>query len=138
MANGERKSEEASGGSSGAVAELEALGFTARVDLVSSTQKPETVVAQDPAPGTLAQPNTTVRLSVSKGPSTAVVPDVKGLSQADATARLRASGFVVGVVTQSVGDPSEDGIVQSQKPAGGSSATGGSAVTIVVGRLGSP
>ncbi|TML03255.1 MAG: PASTA domain-containing protein [Actinobacteria bacterium] len=77
-----------------------------------------------------------MHLQVSKGPTTSTVPDVTSLSQSDAQAQLKASGFGVQIVSQPVTDPSQDGIVQTQDPPGGSKAPPGSTVTIAVGKFG--
>ncbi|TML96417.1 MAG: PASTA domain-containing protein, partial [Actinobacteria bacterium] len=85
---------------------------------------------------TLQPPNTNIRLTVSKGPTTSMVPDVTTLSQNDAQAQLKASGFKVRIVPQPVSDPSQDGIVQTQDPTGGTQAPPNSFVTIAVGKFG--
>jgi serine/threonine-protein kinase len=90
----------------------------------------------DPGPGTLQPPNTNIKLTVSKGPTTSMVPDVTSLSQSDAQTQLRASGFKVKIVSQPVSDPSQDGIVQTQDPTGGTQAPPGTLVTIAVGKFG--
>jgi eukaryotic-like serine/threonine-protein kinase len=111
-------------------------GFAvARTD-VQSDQPKDTVIGMNPAPGTFQPPGTTIQLQVSKGPTTSTVPDVTSLSQSDAQAQLKASGFGVRIVTQPVSDPSQDGIVQTQDPPGGSKAPPGSTVTIAVGKFG--
>ena len=74
-------------------------------------------------------------LYVSKGPSTSTVPDVTSQDEASARATLEQSGFVVNVQNQDVTDPSQDGIVLDEIPAGNTQAKPGSTVTIVVGRL---
>jgi serine/threonine-protein kinase len=110
-------------------------GFAvSRLD-VKSDQPKDTVIGMSPGPGTLQPPNTNIRLTVSKGPTTSMVPDVTSLSQSDAQTQLKASGFKVKIVPQSVSDPSQDGIVQTQDPAGGTQAPPGSLVTIAVGRF---
>jgi eukaryotic-like serine/threonine-protein kinase len=115
---------------------LQAKGFAvARGADVESDQPQGTVVSQSPDAGTYQVPGATITLRVSKGPSTASVPDVTTLAQADAVQQLRASGFRVAIQTQDVSDPTQDGIVQSQAPAGASQAKPGSTVTITVGRF---
>ena len=60
---------------------------------------------------------TEVVVSVSRGPEQIGVPDVVGLSQANATAQLEAADFVVSVVEQ----PSSSvaaGVVSQQSPSG--------------------
>ncbi len=110
-------------------------GFAvSRLD-VKSDQPKDTVIGMSPGPGTLQPPNTNITLTVSKGPSTSMVPDVTSLSQSDAQAQLKASGFKVKIVSQAVSDPTQDGIVQTQDPPGGTQAPPGSLVTIAVGKF---
>src|SRR6266571_355890 len=59
----------------------------ARVDVDAPDPK-NTVVGQDPGPGSFQPPGTTIKLSVSKGPKTSTVPTVTSLSQSDAQAQL--------------------------------------------------
>jgi eukaryotic-like serine/threonine-protein kinase len=110
-------------------------GFAVRRKDVESDQPKDTVVAQSPDAGTYQPPGSTIVLSVSKGPTTSTVPDVTSISQNDAVAQLKASGFRVNIVSQPVTDPNQDGIVQTQDPAGGSKAPPGSTVTIAVGKF---
>jgi serine/threonine-protein kinase len=110
-------------------------GFAVRRKDVDSDQPKDTVIAQSPDAGTYQPPGSTIVLSVSKGPTTSTVPDVTSLSQNDAVAQLRASGFRVHIVSQPVTDPNQDGIVQTQDPAGGSKAPPDSTVTIAVGKF---
>jgi eukaryotic-like serine/threonine-protein kinase len=112
-------------------------GFAVRRRDVESDQPKGTIVDQSPGPGTYQPPGATITLSVSKGPTTSTVPDVTSLSQADAVAQLRASGFKVSIVSQPVTDPTQDGIVQTQDPAGSAQAPPGSTVTIAVGKFSS-
>jgi eukaryotic-like serine/threonine-protein kinase len=110
-------------------------GFAVRRKDVESDQPKDTVVAQSPDAGTYQPPGSTIVLSVSKGPTTSTVPDVTSISQNDAVAQLKASGFRVNIVSQPVTDPNQDGIVQTQDPAGGTKAPPGSTVTIAVGKF---
>jgi eukaryotic-like serine/threonine-protein kinase len=110
-------------------------GFAVRRKDVESDQPKDTVVAQSPDAGTYQPPGSTIILSVSKGPTTSTVPDVTSISQNDAVAQLRASGFRVHIVSQPVTDPNQDGIVQTQDPTGGTKAPPGSTVTIAVGKF---
>jgi len=110
-------------------------GFAVRRRDVESDQPKDTVIAQSPDAGTYQPPNSTITLSVSKGPTTSTVPDVTSISQSDAVAQLKASGFKVSIVPQAVTDPSQDGIVQTQDPAGGTKFPPGTTVTIAVGKF---
>jgi serine/threonine-protein kinase len=75
---------------------------------------------------------------VSSGPAEATVPSVVGLTEANAINTLSGQGFNASVVEQETADPSEDGRVIDQNPAGNSTATQGSTVTITVGRFVAP
>jgi beta-lactam-binding protein with PASTA domain/tRNA A-37 threonylcarbamoyl transferase component Bud32 len=112
-------------------------GFAVRRRDVESDQPKDTVVAQSPDGGTYQGPGSTIILSVSKGPTTSTVPDVTSIAQSDAVAQLKASGFEVRIVSQPVTDEGQDGIVQTQDPAGGTKAPPGSTVTIAVGKFSS-
>jgi serine/threonine-protein kinase len=110
-------------------------GFAVRRKDVENDAPKDTVIAQSPDGGTYQPPGSTITLTVSKGPTTSTVPDVTSISQADAITQLRASGFKVQVVSQPVTDPNQDGIVQTQDPAGNTKAPPGSTVTIAVGKF---
>jgi beta-lactam-binding protein with PASTA domain len=115
---------------------LLARGFGVSRTDVKSDQPKDTVIGMSPGPGTFQPPNTTINLTVSKGPTTSTVPDVTSQSQTDAQAQLKASGFGVRIVPQPVTDPNQDGIVQTQDPPGGTQARPGTVVTIAVGKFG--
>jgi eukaryotic-like serine/threonine-protein kinase len=115
---------------------LLAAGFSVSRTDVKSDQPKDTVIGMSPGPGSSQAPNTTIDLTVSKGPSTSTVPDVTSLSQSDAQAQLKASGFKVKIVSQDVSDPNQDGIVQTQDPPGLTQAPPGTVVTIAVGKFG--
>jgi eukaryotic-like serine/threonine-protein kinase len=115
--------------------QLQGLGFAVARKNVDSNQPKDTVVDQSPGPGTSVSPGSTITLSVSNGPKTSAVPDVTSQDQASAQQQLTASGFKVHIVTQPVTDSSQDGIVLSQDPTGGTQAPPGTVVTIVVGKL---
>jgi beta-lactam-binding protein with PASTA domain len=102
---------------------------------VTSDAPKDTVVDTSPGVGTLQPPNTTITVMVSKGPTTSTVPDVTTLSQSDAQATLKASGFGVKIVSQPVTDQNQDGIVQTQDPPGGSQQPPDTVVTIAVGKF---
>ena len=83
-------------------------------------QPANTVISQSPGAGSSAAKNSTVSLTVSKGPKTTQVPDVTNLDVATATNNIQAANLKVRIVNVTVTDPSQDGIVQSQNPQGGS------------------
>ncbi|HZT92017.1 MAG TPA: Stk1 family PASTA domain-containing Ser/Thr kinase [Gaiellaceae bacterium] len=114
---------------------LKGQGFAVQRTDIQSDQPIGTVVSQTPSPGQSVPNGTTVTLSVSKGPGTTQVPNVKGDTQSVAQATLKASGFSVAIVDTPVNDPSEDGIVLSQDPGPNANANPGEVVIITVGQL---
>ena len=115
---------------------LRGQGFTvARIDVQSDQQPQGVVVSMDPPQGTAVAKGSKITLSVSSGPATSQIPDVTNQTQADASRILKAAGFTVGLVTEPVTDPSQDGIVVSQDPVGGSTGQQGEVIVITVGQL---
>ena len=101
---------------------LATAGLKANVVQVFSSSEIGNVVAQDPAAGGKAAKGSEVRLNVSKGTSKVDVPSVVGLSQADATAQVKAAGLVANVVPVPSDQPA--GIVVAQNPVGGQADRG--------------
>jgi serine/threonine-protein kinase len=117
---------------------LQAQGFAVKSVQVDSQQPGGVVVAQDPSPNTSAAKGSTVTISVSKGPKTSAVPDVTSQDVSSAGATLHSAGFNVHVVREPTSDPTLDGIVMNQDPAGGTQAKPGTVVTLTVGQLVEP
>jgi len=93
------------------------------------------VIAQDPVPGTQVNAGTLVNITVSSGQIS--VPDVSGLSEAQARSDLAQAGFDVQVVQQS-DNSNAPGTVLAQSPKGGTQAGRGSTVTITVAEASAP
>jgi beta-lactam-binding protein with PASTA domain/tRNA A-37 threonylcarbamoyl transferase component Bud32 len=101
----------------------------------SATVPAGDVTRTDPPAGTPTPKGSVVTVYLSNGGAQVTVPDVTGQKAADANATLTAKGFVVNEVTVIVVDSTQDGVVQSQTPAGGTAATQGATVTIRVGKF---
>jgi beta-lactam-binding protein with PASTA domain len=101
----------------------------------SDTVTAGNVISQSPTSGTAAASGTAVSIVVSLGQP--IVPDVTGQAQAVAEAAITAASFTVGAVTTAHSDTVAAGNVISQSPVGGTAATSGTAVNIVVS-LGQP
>jgi serine/threonine-protein kinase len=124
---------------SSARAELQEAGFEVSVTEAPSDTVPEGLVSdQSPDPGVQAAKGSTVTITISTGPDLVSVPDVVGELVGDARATLRGAGFRVTTVFEDVADSAQDDVVLEQNPAGGSMASPGSTVTIVVGRFVGP
>lgn len=119
--------------------EAEAVLQEADLELGDTTESSSTQVAkgkilsQSPAAGEKTARGGSVSIVVSKGPESANVPNVVGLSQSTATQRLEEAGFQVQVQTQSSSTATE-GAVLEQNPAAGQSTPKGSTVTITVAK----
>jgi beta-lactam-binding protein with PASTA domain len=117
-----------------ATAELQQMGFNVGPSQQQDSPKPQgTVIDTNPKPGTSAQRGSQVTLIVSKGPQTAIVPDVRGFSVATAVATLRSAGFKFVVARQDTTDQTQDGVVISESPEQNTQAPLGTPVTIAVG-----
>jgi serine/threonine-protein kinase len=95
------------------------------------------VTRTDPGAGTTVAVGSTVTVYVSTGSPQVTVPNVVGETQAQAASSLSSAGLQANFVTVPVSKRSQDGVVQSQDPAGGSTVNQGSTVTVVVGQYGS-
>ncbi|MBK5232105.1 MAG: PASTA domain-containing protein [Thermoleophilia bacterium] len=102
----------------------------------TESDRPEgEVVTQDPDAGTRVDPGSTVELTVSTGPADTdtSVPNVVGLTAAEAESDLTAAGFTVSTQDQSTDIEQQDGRVVDQNPSGGSTVADGTRIVIMVG-----
>jgi serine/threonine-protein kinase len=109
---------------------LQAVGLKGRTVKTASKRPKDQVIRQAPPGNGKAKKGSTVLLTISKGTSAAVVPSVKGLTEAAATATLTRLGFKLSVSRIPSTEPK--GIVVSQAPAPGTRAAKGSIVGIDV------
>jgi serine/threonine-protein kinase len=117
-----------------AVARLRDKGLSAVVREKSSSEPPDTVVSQTPAGGQQVDQGSTVTIFISNG-KVKQIPDVTGLSQAEAESEIGDAGFKTSVRTRQTDQPDQDGTVLSQSPSGGANRKEGATVTITVGVL---
>ncbi|MBO0691451.1 MAG: Stk1 family PASTA domain-containing Ser/Thr kinase [Acidimicrobiaceae bacterium] len=113
---------------------LTSLQLTEASDTVPTGQ----VTRTSPPAGTVVAAGTTVTVYVSTGPAQVRVPSVVGNTQAQAQNALSNAGLTPQFTTQPVGDPTQNGLVQSQNPAGGNQANQGSTVQVVIGTFTPP
>ena len=104
------------------------------IDLQQDTDSSEaagTFTRQDPAGGTTVAKGSAVKVWLSAGPSSTQVPDVSGLSQSAAKAKLTAAGFSVSPSnkTEDSATVEKDKVTRTD-PASGSAAPKGSTITI--------
>ncbi|OJG92413.1 serine/threonine protein kinase [Enterococcus silesiacus] len=110
------------------VTDLVALGIKyEQVDEASDTVAKGLVISQDPKEGASFDIKTgKVILRVSSGPGEVTVPDVTGLSQAEAKSKLEGSGFTYATGS---GDASK-GKAESTSPSAGGTLAKGATVTV--------
>ncbi|WP_241984595.1 transglycosylase domain-containing protein [Cryobacterium adonitolivorans] len=117
-----------------AQAALEGAGFEVVDGGVTDSELPAGTVARtDPGTGASASNGATVTVYSSNG-SQILLPDVTGQSVEQARGTL--SGFTVTTTDQAVTDPAQNNKVIAMTPTAGTAATQGSAVTLVVGKMG--
>jgi eukaryotic-like serine/threonine-protein kinase len=118
-----------------ATTDLTKAGFNVNPTTQPSSSVPAgAVISQSPKGGTIEPAGSTVTIVVATQPVTATVPPVTGDPVAGAVNALRAAGFKVIQQTKKVIDPTQNGVVIDQNPAGNANAKKGSTVTITVGK----
>ncbi len=90
-----------------------------------------TVLRASVQDGLMIDKGTTIVLTVAEAAEGAEVPDATGKSQTEGTALLEKEGFVVNVV-ESYDPQAEKGMIISQSPEAGTTASAGSSITIRV------
>ncbi|MEJ6537109.1 MAG: Stk1 family PASTA domain-containing Ser/Thr kinase [Mycobacterium sp.] len=120
--------------SADAIATLQNKGFTIRTQQKpDNTVPPDHVIKTDPSGNTSVDAGDEILISVSTGPEQREVPDVSGLSYADAVKKLTAAGF--GKFKQADGPSApeqKDKVLNTVPPANQTSAITNE-ITILVG-----
>jgi serine/threonine-protein kinase len=112
---------------------LQNQGFNVNVLPPVTDKKPNgTVIGESPPGGDKAKQGSTVTLTVSSGPATAVVPGVIGDPLAQARRTIRAGHFRVGRVIRQSSSVYSSGQVISTDPPAGTPLTVGSKVDLFV------
>ncbi|MFI7340541.1 Stk1 family PASTA domain-containing Ser/Thr kinase [Streptomyces sp. NPDC050085] len=93
-----------------------------------------TVMDSDPEANSRIRDNGTVNLTVSKGPKTVKVPDLKGTPLATAKSNLKNRGLEPGMVTKAFSEDIPKDSVISTDPDPGTTRASGSAVALVVSK----
>jgi beta-lactam-binding protein with PASTA domain len=105
-------------------------GLAPRIVPRQSDKPAGTVFAQKPGGGAQVDAGSAVQLFVSRGKGTIAVPDVVGLTAAEAVSKLDAAGLEA--ARRSVASSKPAGTVVAQKPAAGAQVQRASAVTVNV------
>ena len=90
------------------------------------------VLSQNPPAGNVVDEDSAVNIVVSLGAAPVIVPNVVGLTQANATAAIGAANLALGTVANATSPVVPAGSVISQEPVGGTTVPEGSVVDLVV------
>lgn len=116
-----------------AIAAIEAEDLVAKVETQQSADIPiDQVISSNPPANSSVAFQSTVTITVSAGPSSINVPNVQGMSEADARAALEQAGLTLGAVTTSDSPSVPEGQVIRTEPGIGRPAAPGSAVDLFV------
>ncbi len=113
---------------------LRQLGFHVTSHTVASYLPAGTIAEQSPAGGSQTIAGAQVTLGISNGVAPVhKLPDVVGMTLAQAKKALTSANYFVSVVDKAVSNEKQDGVVLAQDPAAGSSVAEGTTVTLTVG-----
>ncbi|MFF3722666.1 Stk1 family PASTA domain-containing Ser/Thr kinase [Streptomyces erythrochromogenes] len=114
---------------------LKEKGFQVDRKTQESDRTPGTVLEQNPKPGSEAETNSVVTLTVAKEQSKSEVPDLKGKTKDEAEKALKAVNLRLGSVTESDQQPgAAPGTVISQQIAAGQQIEQNKAVGITIAK----
>ena len=111
--------------------ELDDAGFEVEVETQSSDEPKNRVLTQDPSGNSEAEEGSTVNLVVSAGPEQVQVPQLEGLSEADAIDALREENLSY-AGSNDVPSDQPAGIVVGSSPSQGQTVDAGTEVTLDV------
>ena len=97
----------------------------------SETVPAGNVMNQSPAAETSVAPGTAINLVISAGPAISV-PNVVGMSQADAQTAITGAGLTVGMVQMTISKTVSTGRVITQNPGAKTAVAKGSTVNLIV------
>jgi serine/threonine-protein kinase len=112
----------------------EGLGLRVQVveRVTSSDQPVDTILSQSPGSETLVPLNTVIEVRVVAGSGFVVVPDIRGMSEADGIAALAAVKLIRGATLSEYSDIVPAGEVLQQNPRPGVQVSSGTAIDVVI------
>ncbi|MEE8477296.1 MAG: PASTA domain-containing protein [Gemmatimonadales bacterium] len=108
---------------------IESAGLTAVIDSVQTPLPRGEVENTRPRAGVTLRPGDPVRVLVSIGPATVVMPDLLGMTLEQAQHTLEALGLVMGTFFPALSRAQVDGAIFQQQPPGGTLTAPGTNVT---------
>lgn len=117
-----------------ALAKLESMGLTMQVsdEQYSERREAGTIISSDPGAGQRVAVNGTVSVVLSKGPERYKVPNVKGLSQEQASQALADNNLETGQILQDYSRKWPQGQIMRTDPSVGTPLKRGTAVSLTV------
>ena len=103
-----------------------------RVYQQSDTVPADIIISTDPAAGTVVQERTTITVYVSLGKNKVRIPNLKGMTEEQATAALVAAKLTLGTITQSNSPTVPAGQVISSDPEINTDVAEGTVVNLVI------
>ena len=113
-------------------------GLDVRVERRESDEAEDEVISQTPAAGTRLDTKERVTIVVSEGRKQVDVPNLVGLSEADARRLLRGDNLGITVRRRTTDNEEEDGQVLDQRPGAGAEVDEGRSVIVIVGSFEAP
>jgi serine/threonine-protein kinase len=98
----------------------------------SDTVAANSVISTDPVAGTKVPENTTITVYVSSGKDQIAVPNLAGMTEADATTALTTAGLTLGQITTANSATIKAGSVISSDPTAGNQVAKGTTINLVV------
>lgn len=112
---------------------LKKLDLKVSVDEIESDDIPQgEVISQTPVAGTNVKAKRIIHLTVSKGGSAMLIPDLKGLTLEQAKERLDKMGLALGAVENGNDPDKPSEVIISQSPEPGAKASKGARINIVI------
>jgi serine/threonine-protein kinase len=90
------------------------------------------VISQSPPPGVQLRKGGKVSLVISTGPAMGAIPDLGGMTEADAIRAIQNDGFTIGPISRKASSTVANGQVISQEPKSGTNARKGTLVSFTV------
>jgi beta-lactam-binding protein with PASTA domain len=118
-----------------ATSALSDAGLKANVVEKDSDEDPNTVLQQDPPPGTRVVAGTAVTITVAREPQQVEVPDVTGQDEGAAVNAISDAHLSARTRDKEVASPDQDGVVLRQNPSAGRKVKRGSQVIVTIGRF---
>ncbi len=113
---------------------LQGAGFTVVEQQQANEAEEGRVISTDPAANEQVDQGSTVTIFVSSGPGDVAVPNLIGVSEAQATAQLTDLKLVLAQTEQRFDDNAAAGVILEQSPAPGSDAKPRDRIEVVVSR----